>query len=145
MVNSRSFIPLMRVSSFDIASMVHRVSIAGLQSVNIRDKMFDEKSNRKRFMTVILQYFKKLLQWTDLTNEGGDHRGYRISMRPKPDEATFLLAKVERIGIAQAEVVSIMAKKFKIKDNDIAYAGTKDSKGTGIAFNSRFVPGLPIK
>ena len=69
-VNCRSFVPLCEVSSFQISSEIHSVSITGKKSVQIRDKMFNEKSKRQKFIQTLLKYFRKLLTWKELNDKG---------------------------------------------------------------------------
>jgi len=124
-VNNRSFLPLMNCSTFEISCSVHRVAINGLSSIEVRNQLFSDKSNRRNFIQILLKYSKKLLKWKHLTD---GTPGYEISLKPKPEISKYLIVKIWRIGLAQAEAISILARNLKIKETDISFAGTKDAK-----------------
>jgi hypothetical protein len=89
----------MDVTNFESSCKFHRISISGEQSAEIRSENFNEKDTRRKFIQILMKNFKKLLSFEDLINDG--MRGYRIFMKPKPEDNNFKIIKVFRLGIQQ--------------------------------------------
>ncbi|CBY19265.1 unnamed protein product [Oikopleura dioica] len=111
-----------KLTSFENCCEIYRLSIVNRKRVSISDTKFTEKHIRTKLHALIKKKLGKLGK-SEYCKEKG---AFEVFITPKP-EHFFHLVKITKTGLEHNDFIRQISRKLRIKEMDIAYAGTKDA------------------